>query len=326
MKHLPVSLVALASICVSAEKSTVQSPTTRNLIKYGACGIPSVTGTEMTAIASASSQVSATVPVPPYANSSGWHLPVSSTYNTSTSTVSVSEPSGSCSTLCSKRGIPYNDVQYTTAFVDKNVQWAYNWQSSPGNLSNAFEYVPMLWGNASSMTSVWEANVKAAVANGTSHLLAFNEPDDSSQSNLSPADAATLYKSFLSEPFGGGAVKLGSPAVTNGGLSWLRNFTEHCDGCQIDFVCVHWYGTFADIEDFQQFLTDVYAFTMLPIWLTEFSVNGLESEISSFLAVVIPWLDSQSFVHRYAYFMAENGLLNNNDTSLSPIGTLYATD
>jgi hypothetical protein len=38
---------------------------------------------------------------------------------------------------------------------------------------------------------------------------------------------------------------LGSPAVTNGangmGLDWLKAFMEQCDGCDIDFICIHWY-------------------------------------------------------------------------------------
>jgi hypothetical protein len=38
---------------------------------------------------------------------------------------------------------------------------------------------------------------------------------------------------------------LGSPAVTNGangmGLDWLREFMKQCDGCDIDFICIHWY-------------------------------------------------------------------------------------
>jgi hypothetical protein len=40
---------------------------------------------------------------------------------------------------------------------------------------------------------------------------------------------------------------LGSPAVTNGangmGLDWLREFMKQCDGCNIDFICIHWYAS-----------------------------------------------------------------------------------
>lgn len=40
---------------------------------------------------------------------------------------------------------------------------------------------------------------------------------------------------------------LGSPAVSNSGnpgegLDWLREFMDQCDGCNVDFICVHWYA------------------------------------------------------------------------------------
>lgn len=70
--------------------------------------------------------------------------------------------------------------------------------------------------------------------------MSFNEPDESSQSNLSPADAATAYMTYM-QPFASKA-KLGSPAVSNGGgtmgLSWLSSFMTACSGCQIDFVSI----------------------------------------------------------------------------------------
>jgi hypothetical protein len=37
---------------------------------------------------------------------------------------------------------------------------------------------------------------------------------------------------------------LGSPAVTNRGgdmgLTWLSEFLSACDGCNVDFICIHW--------------------------------------------------------------------------------------
>lgn len=71
--------------------------------------------------------------------------------------------------------------------------------------------------------------------------MSFNEPDLSSQSNLSPAVAAAGYLTYM-QPFAGKA-KLGSPAITNGGgsmgLSWLSSFMTACSGCQIDFGMIN---------------------------------------------------------------------------------------
>ena len=58
----------------------------------------------------------------------------------------------------------------------------------------------------------------------------------------------------------------------------------------------------------------------MPIWLTEFGTTDGNDE--SFISTVLPWLDSQSFVERYAYFMAENGKLLSG-TGLSAAGQKY---
>lgn len=75
--------------------------------------------------------------------------------------------------------------------------------------------------------------------------MSFNEPDDSSQSDLTPEAAAAAYKTYM-QPYAGKA-KLGAPAVTNGGgsmgLDWLAAFLDACDGCTIDFVAIHWVRT-----------------------------------------------------------------------------------
>jgi Glycosyl hydrolase catalytic core len=161
----------------------------------------------------------------------------------SSSPVAAASSSSSGSSSGGKRGLAYNDLQYTTAFKGTKVSWAYNWIETSGNLGSGFEYVPMLWGTASTWTSSWQSNAKAAIAAGTTHLLGFNEPDLPAQANLSPAAAATGYKTYMSDMFGGGSIRLGSPAVTNGaapmGLTWLSSFLSACSGCQVDFVAIH---------------------------------------------------------------------------------------
>lgn len=86
----------------------------------------------------------------------------------------------------------------------------------------------------------WKNNVTAAIKSGSKHLLAFNEPDIN---NLSPAAAAASYKKFM-QPYASSTVKLGAPAVTNGGgqtgLTWLTQFLGNCTSCTIDFVPIHW--------------------------------------------------------------------------------------
>ncbi len=61
------------------------------------------------------------------------------------------------------------------------------------------------------------------------------------------------------------------------------------------------------------------------VWITEFGATGTDAEVESFLQTVLPWLDSQPMITRYAYFMcgtAAGQLVSG--TSQSAIGQVYA--
>ena len=84
----------------------------------------------------------------------------------------------------------------------------YTWGPEP--VQTDIEFAPMLWG--ASQTSDWDNNINNTVRQQhVTHVLGFNEPEISGQSNLTPADAATLWKAHI-EPLKGLGVKLGSPA------------------------------------------------------------------------------------------------------------------
>lgn len=185
----------------------------------------------------------------------------------------------------------------------------------------------MLWGTGSDHTNTWSSDATKAIAAGSSHLLCFNEPDYSGQANLSPADAAAGYKTYM-EPFASKA-RLGSPAVTNGGspmgLTWLESFLSDCSSCTIDFVPIHWYNG-GDATAFMDYVDQAYtAGGNRPLWITEFQVSGDTATQNAFLEAVIPQLDASSKVERYAYFMASDGNLLSTGSALSALGTTFAT-
>lgn len=63
------------------------------------------------------------------------------------------------------------------------------------------------------------------------------------------------------------------------------------------------------------------------VWITEFaSVDGSEEDKIWFLKQVLPWLDQQDFVFRYAYHYAKDGILvAPGGQGLSKLGQIYAT-
>ncbi|MCJ1445371.1 MAG: hypothetical protein MMC23_005876 [Stictis urceolatum] len=231
-----------------------------------------------------------------------------------------------------QRGLAYNDANLANLFTSEpSLTWGYNWGYPSGGLDSKYEFVPMLWGNPTSNPSYeanWANNVTAAKASGSSHLLAFNEPDIN---NLSPADAATAYLTYMN-PYASQGFKLGAPAVTNGGpptgLTWLEQFLGNCTQCTIDFVPIHWYASWDQSNYFATYVQQAYAAGgNRPIWITEFEGGFKDTDAHqvSFIHTVLPWLDAQSYVERYAYNMAGEGfMINDAGTALSAIGTAFA--
>ena len=259
-----------------------------------------------------------------------------STTNSAASTVSstsfITPSSTSSSTSSSgKRGLAYNTISLLADFIGSGSQsgWCYNWGSTPGGtVPKPLEYVPMLWGLDSSATDAWDSAVSTALASGSSHLLAFNEPDLDSQSNIGYQDAANGYMEYM-QPYAGKA-KLGAPAVTNGdaasgmGLGYLSSFLNSCSSCTIDFVPIHWYDSATNIQYFKDHVTQAYAAGgNRPIWITEFGATGSAAQQQTFLETVIPWLDAQDFVERYAYFMVADGSMVTG-TSINALGQTFA--
>lgn len=150
--------------------------------------------------------------------------------------------------------------------------------------------------------------------------------------SMSVSDAITTHQKYI-QPLATQGLRIGSPAVTNGaeankGLNYLSSFISGCTNCQIDFVVAHWYA-WAKAEDFKTYFTNMHKQFGKPIWITEFGVT--EGDVDAFLAEVLPWLDQQSWIERYAYYMAapatgsEKYLVNASGNGLTSTGLVYAS-
>ena len=198
------------------------------------------------------------------------------------------------------------------------------------------EYVPMVKG----ANSYDRPAVEDALANGSTSILGFNEPDfpskDNNMSPLNPTDAAKYFEEYITMPYGDQA-KLISPAVTSSrtpgeGLDWLDSFLTRCPSCKISSVAIHWYG-----NDVKVFISHVSNATRIAsthhissVWVTEFALNADMNGISSereqaaarFLAEAVAWLDGQQEVSRYAYFKCGDGYLLTGN-SLNDLARVY---
>jgi RNA polymerase sigma factor (sigma-70 family) len=199
------------------------------------------------------------------------------------------------------------------ALADSGASWFYTWSTSAQGMSApGVGFVPMIWGSAS-VTAGALAQAKASTGCGC--VLGFNEPDNAGQSNMTPAQALSLWPQLDST-----GLELGSPAVASGAATpggWLDQFMSGVrqDGYRVDFITLHWYGsdfdTSAAVSQLQSYIESVYARYRLPIWLTEFALisfaNGgsqypSEAQQAAFLTAATQMLDGLPYVQRYAWF------------------------
>jgi hypothetical protein len=198
------------------------------------------------------------------------------------------------------------------ALAESGASWYYNWGSAPNGITAPanVSYVPMIWGAA----SVTAATLTQASQEGHV-LLGFNEPDLASQSNMSVAQALTLWPKLMAT-----GMSLGSPAVASGAATpggWLDQFMAgaRARGYRVDFITVHWYGgdfrTGPAVQQLQAYLQAIYARYHLPIWVTEFALTSYsgaaatfpaEAQQAAFLTAATTMLDGLSYVQRYAWF------------------------
>ena len=131
-------------------------------------------------------------------------------------------------------------------------------------------------------------------------------------------------------------LKIVSPAVNYCGGScnetdpyvWLSDFFAACQGCEVDYVAVHWYScTLGALTGYvQKFETEFNK----QIWLTEFSCDSSHSvaDNKAYMQAAVPYLEANPHVFRYAWFNASpipNAALTSADGGLTDLGTTYVS-
>jgi len=230
------------------------------------------------------------------------------------------------------------------AYFDKiGAKWAHSWTPNTG--SNP-EFIPMIR-DAEDMSLLVEA-IENAQATGW--LMGFNEPDlpPPPGSLISPTDGAIFWRTIENAAT---SIKLVSPAPSQNNFGWLWQMVAAYESLygrkpRFDAIGIHYYGI--DPDAAKAYLTSVrqqalaYGYNV-PLWLTEFAgyctlphpQNGNERMMRE----LIPWMKQQSWIGRYAWFMArirpvEPGLsddfsscsLTNWETGeLTELGELYGS-
>jgi hypothetical protein len=223
----------------------------------------------------------------------------------------------------------------------RGLDWYYNWRTdqiaSSSNRSRRVEFVPMVHS---------ADNIDDAIRSSrrVRHLLGFNEPDGrggSHQAGMSVEEAIALWPRLEAT-----GLRLGSPATTREGTlgrgSWQQRFMAEAErqGLRVDFMAVHYYSTNGSVDEFRNWLVQVYNTYRRPIWITEFAYidwsrpsRATYEANAAFAHNAIRMMETLPFVERHAWFAANpyswGGLvpeinLVDNAMQPTPLGQAFA--
>lgn len=210
---------------------------------------------------------------------------------------------------------PKKGIGGTSFAMATNPDWAYNWgriNSSPTPEDTSFH--PMQWGDfswdiGSAQGPIWQNYPDWRKRSDGVHLLGFNEPDRTDQSNMLLSTVVSRWPRLqeLDQP-------LVSPAP--GTSTWLTGFYTQADalGYRVDYTAVHTYPgpSSGSADNLIAFVDSAYTYNgkNRPVWLTEFSFvdwggTGSWSEEDNYncLAEFLWRAETNDKLRKYALFI-----------------------
>ncbi len=220
--------------------------------------------------------------------------------------------------------------------VALNAKWHYNWDINK-NSTLDWEYAGIR------QQRYWPSLSQDWRARGVSHLLGFNEPNNpvedsyTSLNNGSTTAAVDAWPDLLAT-----GLRVGAPAITDAGQSWLYDFMNKADaaGHRVDYVPVHYYRGFWNASDangaaaqLYNFLKAIHDVVGRPIWVTEFN-NGANwtsepepnlTQQRNTIQAMINMMDDTPWIERYAIYSNVEWFRKTHydDGSLTPMGQMY---
>ncbi len=204
--------------------------------------------------------------------------------------------------------------------------WFYNWDAQSTRDYN-MEYVPEKWGLH------WPSNSTIINQKNVSHLIGYNEPDHTEQSNISVDAAVAQWPELMKT-----GLRLGAPATTD--FNWLYDFMNKCKSknYRVDYVVIHAYWGALTPQQWYSQLKEVYTKTGRPIWIKEWN-NGATWTTESWpsgwaeayekqkkeLAAILNVMDTAHFVERYSIYnwVGWKRMVIDDSGNNTPAGDMY---
>jgi len=243
-----------------------------------------------------------------------------------------------------KRGIAYDLASPADLkALHAGVSWWYNWGMAPNSavpanylLKYHMDYYPMLWNfnfNSGSVVAFLQANPKIH------YLLVLNEPNLTSQANVTPQQAAAMWPQYEAVAaqahvqIVGPQITWGTMAGYNDPVVWLDAFYAAYEAAnkgrkpRIDYLGFHWYDYGLDSQ------LDRLTKYGKSFWVTEFA--NWDSQITTLaeqaaqMTAMVGICESRADVFRYAWFTGRvnpdphfSSLLGGPGV-LTPLGQMY---
>jgi len=159
----------------------------------------------------------------------------------------------------------------------------------------------MIWGaNTNSAGSIDPAKLRSKIQDalaqnpGCKNLLAFNEPDNANQSNLSVEQVLGAWPVFEQE-LAATNIRLGSPGAASMDSVWLAAFMAEASNrnYRVDFLCVHRRIDFRNspVNTVLSQCQALYAQYQKPIWITELELTGTGLTEADVILIYQEWAD-----------------------------------
>lgn len=195
------------------------------------------------------------------------------------------------------------------------------------SLDRPVEYTPI------KQNAGWPSWSSINAKENVSHLLGYNEPDHTEQSNVRVDEAVANWPDYLAS-----GLRLGAPATTNFG--WLYEFMDKCEALnyRVDFVAVHAYWGGKTPANWYKDIKYIHDRTGRPLWITEWNngANGTnewwpadkiaqQNKQLNDIKAILNVLDTASFIERYSiYNWVEDKRAIILNGELTPAGEYYA--
>ena len=218
-----------------------------------------------------------------------------------------------------------------------NAYWYYNWwHTKPSGDQNAdADWIPLV-----KFTNNL-AN-KIDIITGYSDVdtvLVLNEPERASQSDVTVAEAISIWPQFEAT-----GLNLITPGISDdpAGRAWLADFMTqaNANNYRMDGLAFHWYGASTPnnpagaASNFLSRVDHYWNTYGLPVWITEFAIhdwggNYTDQQIldanEQFLDIVVPALESRSYVEAYSFYQwfSDSTLLDGTPLTPTNVGDAY---